>query len=624
MSKTLLDVADLTTVFENSNQKVTAVNHVSISVGRGKTLGVVGESGSGKSVTAMSILRLVSASGKIESGSITLSIDDTSMDLLKISEPKLRKIRGGRIAMIFQEPMTSLNPVYTVGYQVMEAILLHQKIGKEEARRKTIELFHEVGIPNPSERIHMYPHEMSGGQRQRVMIAMALSCSPDLLIADEPTTALDVTIQAQILNLLRALCVNRNMGMIFITHDLGVIAEIADDVAVMYRGKVVEHSDVLSIFSKCKHPYTRSLLLCRPTLNGNMRRLPTVSDFMETELQNDGSEKIFEKDISEACLRNVEENGRGRHLYPIKRLAELGYSQSSEKRDEGITYADEAESPLIRVKELKVHFPIRRGIFSRISQYVEAVDGVTFDVYRGQTLGLVGESGCGKTTIGRCLMRLINPTSGTVMFGGVDISTMSQAKLRPYRKRFQIIFQDPYGSLNPRKTIEEIITEPMRFHGIGVSRKDWQERALGLLEKVGLPGMEFLKRYPHEFSGGQRQRVCIARALAVNPELIICDEAVSALDVSVQAQVLNLLKDLQAELGLTYIFISHDLSVVKFMSDMMAVMKSGKFVEFGPSERIYENPKKEYTKALIRSIPNVNIKDIEMRQKTQERSSLCS
>ena len=624
MSKTLLDVADLTTVFENSNQKVTAVNHVSISVGRGKTLGVVGESGSGKSVTAMSILRLVSASGKIESGSITLSIDDTSMDLLKISEPKLRKIRGGRIAMIFQEPMTSLNPVYTVGYQVMEAILLHQKIGKEEARRKTIELFHEVGIPNPSERIHMYPHEMSGGQRQRVMIAMALSCSPDLLIADEPTTALDVTIQAQILKLLRALCVNRNMGMIFITHDLGVIAEIADDVAVMYRGKVVEHSDVLSIFSKCKHPYTRSLLLCRPTLNGNMRRLPTVSDFMETELQNDGSEKIFEKDISEACLRNVEENGRGRHLYPIKRLAELGYSQSSEKRDEGITYADEAESPLVRVKELKVHFPIRRGIFSRISQYVEAVDGVTFDVYRGQTLGLVGESGCGKTTIGRCLMRLINPTSGTVMFGGVDISTMSQAKLRPYRKRFQIIFQDPYGSLNPRKTIEEIITEPMRFHGIGVSRKDWQERALGLLEKVGLPGMQFLKRYPHEFSGGQRQRVCIARALAVNPELIICDEAVSALDVSVQAQVLNLLKDLQAELGLTYIFISHDLSVVKFMSDMMAVMKSGKFVEFGPSERIYENPKKEYTKALIRSIPNVNIKDIEMRQKTQDRSSLCS
>ena len=624
MSKTLLDVADLTTVFENSNQKVTAVNHVSISVGRGKTLGVVGESGSGKSVTAMSILRLVSASGKIESGSITLSIDDTSMDLLKISEPKLRKIRGGRIAMIFQEPMTSLNPVYTVGYQVMEAILLHQEIGKEEARRKTIELFHEVGIPNPSERIHMYPHEMSGGQRQRVMIAMALSCSPDLLIADEPTTALDVTIQAQILNLLRALCVNRNMGMIFITHDLGVIAEIADDVAVMYRGKVVEHSDVLSIFSKCKHPYTRSLLLCRPTLNGNMRRLPTVSDFMETELQNDGSEKIFEKDISEAGLRNVEENGRGRHLYPIKRLAELGYSQSSEKRDEGITYADEAESPLVRVKELKVHFPIRRGIFSRISQYVEAVDGVTFDVYRGQTLGLVGESGCGKTTIGRCLMRLINPTSGTVMFGGVDISTMSQAKLRPYRKRFQIIFQDPYGSLNPRKTIEEIITEPMRFHGIGVSRKDWQERALGLLEKVGLPGMEFLKRYPHEFSGGQRQRVCIARALAVNPELIICDEAVSALDVSVQAQVLNLLKDLQAELGLTYIFISHDLSVVKFMSDMMAVMKSGKFVEFGPSERIYENPKKEYTKALIRSIPNVNIKDIEMRQKTQDRSSLCS
>ena len=617
MRESLLDVADLTTVFETSNQRVIAVNDVTLSVERGKTLGLVGESGSGKSVTAMSILRLVSAPGKIESGTITLSIDDTSIDLLRESDSKLRKIRGGRIAMIFQEPMTSLNPVYTTGYQVMEAILLHKKISKEEARRKTIELFHEVGIPDPSNRIHMYPHEMSGGQRQRVMIAMALSCSPDLLIADEPTTALDVTIQAQILHLLKQLCVKRSMGMIFITHDLGVIAEIADDVAVMYRGNVVEHTDVLSIFTKCKHPYTKSLLLCRPMLSGNNKRLPTVSDFMETELQNDGSLKILEKSVSDESLRRVEEKGRGRHLYPLKRLAQLGYSGSRDDYEEGISYAGESESPLVSVNDLRVHFPVRRGIFSRVSGWVKAVDGVTFDVYRGQTLGLVGESGCGKTTTGRCLMRLINPTSGTFMFGGVDISTMSQSELRPFRKRFQIIFQDPYGSLNPRKTIEEIITEPMRFHGMGGSRKDRQQKALDLLEKVGLPGIHYLNRYPHEFSGGQRQRVCIARALAVNPELIICDEAVSALDVSVQAQVLNLLKDLQSELGLTYIFISHDLSVVKFMSDMMAVMKSGRFVEFGPSECIYKDPKNEYTKELIRSIPNVDIDQIESRQKIQ-------
>ena len=396
MRNSLLDVADLTTVFETSNQKVIAVNDVTISVNRGKTLGLVGESGSGKSVTAMSILRLVSAPGKIESGSITFSIDDTSIDLLSESDSKLRKIRGGRIAMIFQEPMTSLNPVYTTGYQVMEAILLHKKMSREEAKQKTIELFHEVGIPNPSDRIHMYPHEMSGGQRQRVMIAMALSCSPDLLIADEPTTALDVTIQAQILTLLRQLCVNRNMGMIFITHDLGVIAEIADDVAVMYCGNIVEHSDVLSIFTKCKHPYTKSLLLCRPMLSGNIKRLPTVSDFMETELQDDGSLKILEKSVSDESLRRVEEKGRGRHLYPLKRLAQLGYSALRDDYEEGISCAGEAESPLVSVSDLKVHFPVRRGIFSRVSRWVKAVDGVTFDVYRGQTLGLVGESGCGK------------------------------------------------------------------------------------------------------------------------------------------------------------------------------------------------------------------------------------
>ena len=535
-------------------------------------------------------------------------------NLLELSPREIRRIRGAEISMIFQEPMTSLNPVYTTGDQVIEAIMLHQKVGYEDAKRKTIDLFKEVGIPEPDERIHMYPHEMSGGQKQRVMIAMALSCNPKILIADEPTTALDVTIQAQILDLLRKLRDERGMGMLFITHDLGVIAEIADKVAVMYRGKLVEYGDVMSIYQSPQHPYTKGLLACRPKLDSKLRRLPTVPDFMDTNYDENGDYSISEKVQPQNWLEQMEHDGRGRYLYPQARLRELGYSDQASDYAPDTTFAPSREKPLLQVKDLKMHFPIKKGFISKVVGHVKAVDGVSFDVYRGQTLGFVGESGCGKTTTGRAIMRLLDPTAGQVIFDGTDITTLSQSELRTLRKRFQIIFQDPYGSLNPRKTIETTIMEPMEVHQIGGSYEERRTMVLDLLEKVGLPGKQYLNRYPHEFSGGQRQRICIARALSLEPELIICDESVSALDVSVQAQVLNLLKRLQLELGLTYIFISHDLSVVKFMSDMMAVMCRGKFEEFGPSESIYQDPQKEYTRRLIEAIPKDSLAQITRRQ----------
>jgi peptide/nickel transport system ATP-binding protein len=612
MSQPILKLENLRTYFHTDIGVVKAVDDLNVEVQPGQTLGIVGESGSGKSVTSLTVMRLLPGHiARIEEGSKVIF---AGRDLTEASDDEMRSIRGAEISMIFQEPMTSLNPVYTTGDQVMEAIILHQEVSREEAEKRTIALFREVGIPDPEQRIHMYPHEMSGGQKQRVMIAMALSCNPKLLIADEPTTALDVTIQSQILDLLRKLRDERGMGMIFITHDLGVIAEIADEVAVMYRGKLVEYGDVKSIFENGKHPYTKGLLACRPKLDTTMKRLPTVPDFMDTIYHDDGSYTVKERETSDEWLASMSTQGRERHLYPPTRLTELGFSGTVSDYTEGTTFAGEDEAPLLSVKNLKMHFPIRKGLFGKVVDHVRAVDDISFDVYRGQTLGFVGESGCGKTTTGRAIMRLIDPTAGQVVFDGIDITTLSQSDLRQYRKRFQIIFQDPYGSLNPRKTIETTVMEPMEVHGIGESYDDRRDMVLDLLTKVGLPGKQYLNRYPHEFSGGQRQRICIARALAVRPDLIICDESVSALDVSVQAQVLNLLKDLQLEYGLTYIFISHDLSVVKFMSDMMAVMNFGKFVEFGPSESIYANPKEAYTERLIDAIPRDSIDQIEKRQ----------
>ncbi len=612
MTTPLLKLENVRTYFHTDIGVVKAVDGLNVEVKSGQTLGIVGESGSGKSVTSLSIMRLLPMqTARMEAGSQILF---EGQDLLKMDDNQIRAIRGADISMIFQEPMTSLNPVYTTGNQVVEAIMLHQKVSHDIAQAKTIELFREVGIPDPEQRIHMYPHEMSGGQKQRVMIAMALSCNPKILIADEPTTALDVTIQAQILDLLRRLRDERGMGMIFITHDLGVIAEIADEVAVMYRGKLVEYGGVQTIYENPQHPYTKGLLACRPKLDSLLRTLPTVPDYMDTVYDESGEYTIHEKVLDSDWLKNMETAGRGRHLYPLSRLETLGYASQSSDYTHDTTFAAEDEAPLLQVKDLKMHFPIRKGFFSKVVDHVRAVDGVSFDVYRGQTLGFVGESGCGKTTTGRALMRLIDPTAGQVIFDGTDITTMPQSQLRSFRKRFQIIFQDPYGSLNPRKTIETTIMEPMEVHGIGADYNERREMVLDLLDKVGLPGKQYLNRYPHEFSGGQRQRICIARSLSLKPELIICDESVSALDVSVQAQVLNLLKRLQAEMGLTYIFISHDLSVVKFMSDMMAVMNEGKFVEFGPSESIYQNPRQAYTERLINAIPRDSLEQIEKRQ----------
>ncbi len=616
MAEAVLDITDLRTYFHTDEGVVRAVDGVSFHVDQGHTLGIVGESGSGKSVTSLSVMQLLASSARIESGKISL----LGKDLVGLPEPQMRDIRGKDVSMIFQEPMTSLNPVFTVGAQVMEAIILHQQVDKQEARRRTIGLFREVGIPDPEQRVDSYPHQMSGGQKQRVMIAMALSCNPKLLIADEPTTALDVTIQAQILDMLRKLRDQRGMAILFITHDLGVIAEIADEVMVMYQGEMVEYGPVLDIFANPQHPYTKGLLACRPRLDSKFRRLPTVDDFMETTIV-DGHVKIVEKKMDDARLNQLVHEGRGRLLHAKSELAAMGHPWEETPREHDTVAAEEGAAPLLEVKNLEVHFPVRRGVLSRVVDHIRAVDGVSFRVYRGQTLGLVGESGCGKTTAGRAILRLIEPTGGVVRFDSINLAELGSGELRKIRSRMQIIFQDPYGSLNPRMTIESALTEPMVIQRIGGSRSDRRDRAVALLEEVGMSA-EHLRRYPHEFSGGQRQRICIARAIAVEPEFIICDEAVSALDVSVQAQVLNLLSDLQDKRDLTYIFISHDLSVVKFMADMMAVMNDGKIVEFGPSQAIYANPREDYTRRLISATPNDDLQHI--RQFVDRRKALRS
>ena len=606
----LIDIRGLKTYFHTDTGLVKAVDDLTISINEGQTLGLVGESGSGKSVTSLSIMRLLpEVTAQIAGGSISF----LGRDLVQLPKREMQSVRGADVSMIFQEPGTSLNPVYRAGAQVMEAILLHQNVSKVEARSRAIALFDEVGIPDPERRIDSYPHEMSGGQKQRVMIAMALSCNPKLLIADEPTTALDVTIQAQILDLIRKLRDERGMSILFITHDLGVIAEIADDVAVMFRGKLVEFDSIENIFAKPQHPYTKGLLACRPRLDTKARRLPTVADFMDVALHADGTADITETPVTEERLAELSSVGRGRLLHPKSELDELGIDLKHSAFDADAKCVAESEKPVLSVQDLKVYYPIRKGLMMKTVDHVKAVDGISFDVYKGQTLGLVGESGCGKTTTGRAILRLVPITGGVVTYDGVELSTSRGRELRGMRRRMQIIFQDPFSSLNPRMTVEAAVTEAMSVHKIGDSRQDRRDRAAALLTEVGLEA-DHLRRYPHEFSGGQRQRICIARALAVKPEFIICDESVSALDVSVQAQVLNLLKDLQEQYGLTYIFISHDLSVVKFMSDMMAVMNAGKIVEFGPSDSIYANPQVAYTRGLIESIPVDSLENIRRRQ----------
>tara|TARA_B110000116_G_scaffold10716_1_gene8814 strand:- start:1911 stop:3710 length:1800 start_codon:yes stop_codon:yes gene_type:complete len=587
MSNTLLEFKNLVTEFHTEGTIVKAVNNISFTLNKGETVGIVGESGSGKSVTSLSAMRLIpSPPGIISGGSIIFHTKSgEKVDLLKISEEEMRSYRGNDLAMIFQEPMTSLNPVFTCGDQVLEAIVLHQKLNKYDAKKLAIELFKKVQLPDPERIFNTYPHQISGGQKQRVMIAMAMSCEPSVLIADEPTTALDVTVQKTILLLMQKLQIEQDMGILFITHDLGVIAELADKVVVMYKGKIVEQGNVWEIFTNPQHPYTKGLLACRPPLEKRYSFLPTVGDFMKT----DSKGGVFDNNIS------VEEFTKDLVISDLER----------EKKQKELF----AKNPVLQLKNLKTFFPIRNGFFGGISNYVKAVNNVSFDVYPGETLGLVGESGCGKTTIGRTILRLEEPTDGAMIYKNKDIAKMTADELRAFRKEVQIIFQDPYSSLNPRMTIGNAIMEPMQVHKILNSDDERKERVKELLKKVNLDPSHFY-RYPHEFSGGQRQRIGIARALAVNPKFIICDESVSALDVSVQAQVLNLLNDLKEEFGLTYIFISHDLSVVKYMSDRMVVMQEGEVEEMGDADQIYNSPKTEYTKKLIDAIPEGKLEDI--------------
>lgn len=600
----LLEVKNLVTEFKSDNETVKAVNNISFTLHKGETIGIVGESGSGKSVTSLSVMKLIpNPPGRISSGEIIYHSEKGPVDLVKLSNKEMRAYRGNDIAMIFQEPMTSLNPVYTCGDQVIEAIMLHQKVSKKEARARTLELFKKVQLPRPEDILDTYPHQISGGQKQRVMIAMAMSCNPGILIADEPTTALDVTVQKTILDLMLELQRENDMGIMFITHDLGVIAELADKVVVMYKGKIVEQGSVYDIFSNPQHPYTKGLLACRPPLNKRLHFLPTVNNFME--VSEDG-----------------EINEKAQSIAEVLRSAEVTKEEREEEHRQ--LYA---RNKILELSNIRTYFPINKSFFGKAKDFVKAVDDVSFDVYEGETLGLVGESGCGKTTLGRTILRLVEPTGGIIKFKGQDITNLNQNELRNLRKDIQIIFQDPYSSLNPRITIGDAIMEPMKVHGILDNDKQRKEKVMELLKRVNMTEQQFY-RYPHEFSGGQRQRIGIARALALQPQFIICDESVSALDVSVQAQVLNLLNELKKEFKFTYIFISHDLSVVKFMSDRIVVMnKRGKIEEMGDADEICNFPQSEYTQKLISSIPKGELTDIrasiEMKRKYQLSDTLA-
>ncbi len=573
-------VEGLSVLFPGESGPLHAIDDISFEVRRGETLGIVGESGSGKSMTALSLMQLLPATGRMISGSIRFMPEaGKSVDLARLDEREMRPYRGRELGMIFQEPMSSLNPVFRCGPQVDEVTRIHLGYSREKARAHTLELLRKVQLPDPERMYRAFPHQLSGGQKQRVMIAMAMAAGPKILIADEPTTALDVTVQKAILDLMAGLRKETGAAVIFITHDLGVVAEIADRVLVMYRGKIVEEGSVKEIFSNPRHPYTQGLLACRPPLDKRLRRLPTVEDFLKRDKEEPGIENV------KTVLSRVE----------------VSREESRKRREELMK-----KEPLLRVEGLKTWFPRKKNMLGRTLSWVKAVDDVSLELFPGETLGLVGESGSGKTTLGRSILRLQTHTAGTVHYGDKNIFELSEEEMRKMRTRMQIIFQDPYSSLNPRMSIGQAISEPMAVHHIVNDKRKRKERCIELLERVGMKA-EHYHRYPHEFSGGQRQRVCIARALSVNPEFIVCDESVSALDVSVQARVLNLLLELREEFGLSYIFISHDLSVVRFMSDRIAVMKNGKIVECGAADEIYEHPEHAYTQELIAAIPKIEL-----------------
>lgn len=574
----LIDIRHLTISFSNENERLKVVDDISFPINTGEIVGLVGESGSGKSVTSLSLMKLLpSPPAQIDAGEILFKEDGKVTDILKLSAEGIRNYRGNKIAMIFQEPMSSLNPVFSCGNQIVEAIQLHQQVTYAEAEKQVVDLFRQVQLPQPEQMLHRYPHQLSGGQKQRVMIAMAISCNPRLLIADEPTTALDVTVQKAILKLLKDLQQRLQMSILFITHDLGVVAEIADRVMVMYKGKLVEQGTLEQVFRSPQHPYTKGLLACRPPLERRLKKLPVIADFMQqtSEIVKDQPTDV------ESVLRRLEMPAG----VVEERLQKM-----------------QQETPVLTVRQLVTRFPGKKNFLGKIKSWTNAVNGVSFDLYPEETLGLVGESGCGKTTLGRSILQLIKPSSGEVFYRGTDLCHLSDNALRKLRQKVQIIFQDPYSSLNPRLTIGQAVMEPMVVHHLYGNDRNRRKRAMELLEKVSL-GSHFFNRYPHEFSGGQRQRIGIARALAVEPDFIICDESVSALDVSVQAQVLNLLLDLKKEYHFSCIFISHDLSVVKFMCDRIMVMNNGRIEESGSADEVYFHPKTAYTRQLVAAIP---------------------
>jgi peptide/nickel transport system ATP-binding protein len=557
----LVQIKNLQISFTQENNSVQVVKNISFDIPRGKITALIGESGSGKSVTALTFMQLLPKQAIIK-GDILFSEDGIStQNLANISEDNMRKMRGNKIAMIFQEPMTSLNPVHTCGAQVMESLMLHKGLSKQQAKEETIALFTKVELPVPAEMIHRFPHQISGGQKQRVMIAIAMSCNPALLIADEPTTALDVRVQKNILQLLKNLQAENDMAILFITHDLSLVADVADEIVVMYKGELVEKGNAKMVLANPEHNYTKALLACMPSPKSKGKRLSVIDDFMNEDnaaVKNEQSKEI------------------------IKSLDEI----------------------VLKVENLKVYFPSKKNMFGKVIENYKAVDDVSFNIYKNETVGLVGESGCGKTTLGRAILHLVKPTSGNIFFGGKDIAKATAEEMRLLRKELQIVFQDPYGSLNPRLSIGDAIVEPMNVHGLSSSKNARKEKAIHLLEHVNMPA-DIFNRYPHQFSGGQRQRICIARALALNPNFLIFDESVSALDVSVQAQVLNLINDLKAAYNFTSIFISHNLSVIHYISDRVMVMNKGKIIESGTADEIIFNPKENYTKELLAAAPGM-------------------
>ncbi|MGQ9659445.1 MAG: ABC transporter ATP-binding protein [Thermochromatium sp.] len=625
MTQPLLHVTGLTTELGDPARPVRVVDGLTLAIRRGETLALLGESGCGKSMTALSLMRLLPPSGRITAGSVRLE----GTELLRLTEAEMRQVRGGRMAMIFQEPQTSLNPVLTIGTQIGEAVRLHQGVvSRRRVSERVVELLRAVGLPDPEQRLNAYPHQLSGGMKQRVMIAMALAGNPRLLIADEPTTALDVTLQAQVLRLLKAVQSANGLAVLLITHDLGVVAETAEWLAVMYAGQIVETAPVAAFFARPLHPYSRSLLESLPDARKREGRLAAIPGrvppldtpfpgcrFVERcpaaidrcrleapEWRAFGNARAVRCHLAELVAGSLDHPACDHRSVPAPELPAATNAPPSPPSDPP---TQTAQVPLLTMRGLQVHFPIRQGILRRVVGHVRAVDGLSLDLYPGRTLALVGESGCGKTTVGKGLLQLVPPTGGSVRYRGQELIGLSQRRLRPFRKDLQIVFQDPYASMNPRMLVGDIVGEGLRALGIAPKRAERRRRVAELLELVGLDP-ESANRYPHEFSGGQRQRLCIARALAVEPRILICDEPTSALDVSVQAQILNLLKDLQERLGLAYLFITHDLAVVSYLAHEVAVMYLGRVVEYGQVADVLDDPRHPYTRALLSAVPVID------------------